>query len=239
MTNQIDSCVVKELEHLLGYDFKNKNFLIEALTHPSLKQYNQNNNIKDYERLEFLGDAILNFIITEILFNNYANYDEGNLAKIRSYLVCRETICGVAAKLKLGNYIIMTHGEEGSGGRTNVNNIENVMEALIAAIYLDSDIGTIGKIIRKLWGSFIDVKDLSNYDPKTTLQEWAQSNSYQVPSYQLINRAGAAHISTFTVVVKIKDYKQTGVGASIKEAEKNAARKLLSDLGVLENRSSK
>lgn len=220
----------EKLENLLGYNFKNKELLIEALSHPSLRQHHDYKANKDYERLEFLGDAVLNLIITEILFKNFRNYNEGNLAKIRSYLVCRETICLVGAKLNLKDYIIMTHGEEIAGGRNNLNNIENATEALIAAIYLDSDINTIHNIIQNLWAEFIKVKDLTDYDPKTALQEWVQSKEHHIPIYQFIKREGVAHLSTFTVSVKIKDYEQIGIGHSIKEAEKNAARELLNRL---------
>ncbi|MFY9589316.1 ribonuclease III [Rickettsia endosymbiont of Halotydeus destructor] len=222
-----------KLEKLLGYNFKDKNLLIEALSHPSLKQHNSSNQYMDYERLEFLGDAILSFLVTEILFTNFADYDEGKLAKIRAYLVCKETLCNVATKLNLSNYIIMTQGEELSGGRDNPNNIEDAMEALVAAIYLDSDINIARKIVQNLWAEFITVKDLTSYDPKTPLQEWAQSKGFHVPIYKVINRSGASHSTTFTVSVTIKDHSQTGTGHSIKEAEKDAARELLRTIGLL------
>ena len=216
-----------ELERLLSYSFKNKGLLIEALSHPSLRQHHAYKDNKDYERLEFLGDAVLNLVITEILFRNFANYNEGNLAKMRSYLVCKETVCMVGVKLALKDYIIMTHGEEVAGGRDNTNNIENTMEALIAAIYLDSNIETTRNIIKKLWAEFMKVQNLMDYDPKTALQEWTQASDHRLPIYRMIKREGAAHSSTFTVLVKVKDYAQTGTGHSIKEAEKNAARSLL------------
>ncbi|ADE29625.1 Ribonuclease III [Rickettsia prowazekii str. Rp22] len=217
----------EKLETLLGYSFKNKELLIEALSHPSLRQYHEYKYDKDYERLEFLGDAVLNLLITEILFKNFENYKEGNLAKIRSYLVCKETICIVGTKLALKDYIIMTHGEEVAGGRDNPNNIENATEALIAAIYLDSNIEITHNIIEKLWAEFMKVQNFTDYDPKTALQEWAQANSHHLPIYRLIKREGAAHSSIFTVLVKVKDYEQTCTGYSIKEAEKKAARSLL------------
>lgn len=222
-----------DLEKLLGYNFKNKELLVEALSHPSLRQHHEYKDDKDYERLEFLGDAVLNLVITEILFSSFKDYNEGNLAKIRSYLVCKETICMVGAKLTLKDYIIMTYGEEVAGGRDNPNNIENTTEALIAAIYLDSDIETTHNIIGKLWAEFINVKDLTDYDPKTALQEWAQAREHHLPIYQLIKREGVAHSSIFTVLVKVKDYEQTGAGHSIKEAEKDAARSLLHRLKLL------
>ena len=131
------------LENALNYKFKNLALLKEALSHPSLKQHD--NTIVDYERLELLGDSILGFLITEMIFNNFLFYEEGSIAKIKAYVVSRETIVKVAETLCLSEYILMTIGEEKSGGKTNQNNIENVMEALLAAIYLDSDIHQVKK----------------------------------------------------------------------------------------------
>src|SRR5262249_6874334 len=140
------------LEQLINYHFKDKSLLIEALSHPSLKQHGHSVALqRNYERLELLGDAVLGFVITEILFKNFAEFNEGKLARIRSNLVCKDMLCHVAAKLKLADYIIMTEGEEISGGRSNPNNIENAMEALIAAIYLDSDIHMVRQVIQNLW----------------------------------------------------------------------------------------
>ena len=133
----------------------------------------------------------------------------------------------VGAKLALKDDIIMTHGEEVAGGRDNPNNIENATEALIAAIYLDSNIETTRNIIQRLWAESIKVQNLTDYDPKTALQEWSQASDYDLPIYRVIKREGAAHSSNFTVLVKVKDYEQIGTGHSIKEAEKNAARSLL------------
>jgi len=221
----------KKLEQDLGYCFVNKDLLLEALSHPSLKQHISKNMLqKSYERLELLGDTIINFVITEILFNNFRLYDEGKLAKIRAYLVCKELLCKVATKINLPNYIIMTQGEEMLGGRKNPNNIENAMEALIAAIYLDSNIDKVKRIIHTLWNQFISPDNLENYDPKSTLQELAQKNGADKPVYELTNRNGSAHSSIFTVVVKVKNYQETGTGLSIKEAEKDAARKLMNIL---------
>ncbi len=218
----------EKLERRLGYNFHNKNLLIEALSHPSLRQHNANQ--QNYERLEFLGDAIINFVVTEMLFNNFVNHDEGKLAKIRAYLVCKELLCKVASIINLPDYIIMTHGEELLGGRENLNNIENTMEALIAAIYLDSNINQVKEIIYNLWHDFMYTINLTDYDPKSTLQELAQKNGDSKPIYQLVSKNGPAHLSTFTVSVTLNNQKQLGTGRSIKEAEKDAARHLLTIL---------
>ncbi|WP_341749626.1 ribonuclease III [Candidatus Tisiphia endosymbiont of Sialis lutaria] len=225
---------LEKLEQDIGYNFNNKDFLLEALSHPSLKQHTVKHGVqKNYERLELLGDTIINFVITEILFKNFSTYDEGKLAKIRAYLVCKELLCKVAAKINLSDYIIMTYGEELLGGRQNPNNIENTMEALIAAIYLDSNIDAVKKIVNDLWYEFIDIIDLADYDPKSTLQELAQKKGTKKPVYQVIKREGSPHSSIFTVLVQMDEYQQTGTGHSVKEAEKVAARKLMNYLNNL------
>ncbi|MDN3030137.1 MULTISPECIES: ribonuclease III [Rickettsieae] len=233
-TKELTLSAPEKLEQDIGYSFNDKNFLLEALSHPSLKQNTLKHGIqKNYERLELLGDTIINFAITEILFKNFSTYNEGKLAKIRAYLVCKELLCKVAAKINLSDYIIMTYGEELLGGRQNPNNIENTMEALIAAIYLDSNIDTVKKIIYDLWYEFIDIIDLADYDPKSTLQELAQKKGSEKPVYQVIKREGSPHAAIFTVLVQMDEYQQTGTGHSVKEAEKVAARKLMNYLNNL------
>jgi dsRNA-specific ribonuclease len=165
--------------------------------------------------------------VTEMLFNIYNKSDEGIIAKIKSYLVSKETICQVATKINLANFIIMTKGEEDSWGRTNSNNVENAMEALIAAIYLDSNIENVKIIVTKLWSEFLHNFDLNQIDPKTSLQEWSQGNKYGMPHYEIVNKKGLVHMPHFTVCVSTGPYKETGHGNSIKSAEKDAAKKLL------------
>lgn len=219
---------MEKLEQAIGYNFSNKDLLIEALSHPSLRQHvRKNAPSRDYERLELLGDAIIGFIITEIIFKNYTNYDEGKLAKAKAYLVCKDMLCKVAERINLSEYIIMTHGEEFSGGRVNPNNIENTMEALIAAIYLDSNIDKVRLVIKNLWSDFLFNIDLSHSDPKTALQELAQSIDNHQPIYEVVQKEGLAHSPTFTVLVKVQHYQQEGQGRSVKSAEKDAAMKLL------------
>lgn len=217
---------IARLEQLINYQFKNPDLVREALSHPSLKQH-ESEWKKNYERFEILGDAILGFLVTEMLFNSYSKSDEGIIAKIKSYLVSKETICHVAEKIDLADFIIMTKGEEESGGRTNPNNIENAMEALIAAVYLDGGIESIRTIITNLWSEFLYKFDLNQMDPKTALQEWSQSHKYGMPHYKTISREGLVHMPHFTVCVSAGPYEETGYGSSIKSAEKDAAKKLL------------
>lgn len=217
---------ITRLEQLINYQFKNPELIFEALSHPSLKQH-ESDWRKNYERLEILGDAILGFLVTELVFNIYNKADEGGIAKIKSYLVSKETICCVAKKINLANFIIMTKGEEESGGRVNPNNIENAMEALIAAVYFDGGMENIKAIVTELWSEFLYDFDLHQIDPKTSLQEWSQSYKYGMPYYETISKSGLAHMPEFTVRVSAGTYKEIGSGNSIKSAEKEAAKKLL------------
>ncbi len=219
------------LEKELNYKFKNIDLLEEALSHPSLKQH-PDSGIKNYERLEFLGDAVLGLIITKILFEKFTDYNEGNLAKMKAYLVSSHIVSKIAQTIKLNEHIIITKGEELSGGRTNLNNLENALEAIIAAIYLDSDIHSSYKVVAALWNKYLYNIDLSIVDPKTSLQEWSQSMKYSTPEYNVIERAGSAHSPIFTVKIIIGPHTQIGKGKSIKAAEKNAARKLLSRISL-------
>jgi ribonuclease-3 len=224
---------INKLEESIGYHFIDHNLLTEALSHPSLKQHaTKNDSVKNYERLELLGDSILSFVITEILFKNFSLYSEGKLAKIRSHLVCKERLCDIANSLNLAEYIIMTYGEELGGGRTNPNNIENAMEALIGAIYLDSDINVVKKIIHNLWAEFLLAPDLAISDPKTTLQELTQAKFGCKPIYEVINKEGLAHSTLFTVKVTVNNHYEIGRAYSVKKAEKEAAEKFLTKFSV-------
>lgn len=222
--------IILLLEDKLDYCFSDKELIIEALSHPSLN-HSKNKIIYNYERLEFLGDSILNFIITEYIFNKLKNHNEGSLAKIRSSLVCKDTIFKIAKNLELNNYIIMSDGEEKSGGRVNPNNLENSMEAIIAAIYLDSNITQITKIILKLWAEYLNSDNKTIIDPKSSLQEWSQGKSMSAPSYEVIEKTGKSHNPMFKVKLDIDGkYSEYGEGKSIKAAEKEAALKLLNKI---------
>ena len=216
---------IRDLEKAINYQFSDISLVKEALSHPSLKQID--NSIHDYERFELLGDSILGFLITEMIFNKFTDYEEGIIAKIKAYVVSRDTLVNIAESIKLADYIIMTKGEENSGGRLNRNNIENTMEALLAAIYLDSDIACTRQVVTTLWADHIENIDFSSADPKTYLQEWLQSKNHTIPVYEVIDRTGPVHLPLFTVRVITNDQSEIGTGKSIKDAEKDAAKKLL------------
>ncbi len=219
-----------QLEDKINYKFKDISLLKEALSHPSLKQHDI--NAKDYERLELLGDSLLGFIISEMIFSNFSNYQEGQIAKIKAYAVSKDTIVKIAQTLHLANYIIMTEGEEKSHGRENPNNLENVMEALIAAIYLDAGIIKTKEFVHKLWYEYIHDLDFDTIDPKSALQELTQHLYHNMPLYKVIEKTGLMHSPIFTVQVSAASHTQIAKGKTIKEAEKEAALKLLQVLST-------
>lgn len=210
---------IEILESKLDYKFKDRNLLIEALTHPSVNFGKINYNT--YERLEFLGDSILNFIITQELFSTCPLDSEGTLSKKRMKYICKETLGFIAKEMKLGEHLIISAGEEKSGGRSNINNLENTLEAIIAAIYLDSNIDIVRDIVKKLW-KILETTD--RIDPKTYIQEWVHSVSNTLPHYEVIETKGPSHNPEFKISLKIQGYEEVyGVGSSKKSAEKAAA----------------
>lgn len=209
------------------YKFKNTSILQTALTHPSIVK-NKNHKIS-YERMEFLGDSILNFIITDLVYRKFNNYSEGKLSVIVSNLVSSKTIVQVSKKLKLDRKIILDIGEEKSGGRNNDNNLENVLESIIAAIYLDSNFNTVKIIVSHWWSEFFkDVNQLVQKSYKSQLQELLQKRYKILPRYRTEIKEGRAHEPMFTISVSFKDdYICSAKGKTKKEAEQNAAKKMI------------
>lgn len=214
------------LQSNLKYKFRDIHLLVEALTHPSL---NHNQLIRNYERLEFLGDSVLNLVISEVLFHKFTYYREGQLAKIKSFLVCDESIHLVSQKINIPQCIIMSKSEEKSGGRANKNNIEDSMEAVIGAIYLDSDIYTAQDIVLNLWKDLIDnYREYLTADSKSALQEWSQSQNLGIPIYKLVLKQGDDHNPWFRIAVIVGNLPQEyGEGKTLKMAQKHAAKKML------------
>ena len=217
----------------IPYKFHNKELLRIALTHPS---FNKANNLKesDYERMEFFGDSILSMVITEILYKNHTTATDSKLSIMHSNLVNSQSLARVAASISLGNHLIMDEGEELSGGRENTKNLENAMEALIAAVYLDSNYETVAIFIKKLWTPLLLDKSIAEKDKKSLLQEWAQRQNGSLPIYKVLKREGLAHSPTFTVSVSVSKLSAIGIGKTKKEAEQLAAATLLEDISDLE-----
>ena len=211
---------------LKGYRFKNIDLLKKSLTHPSAVKSRL--KIISYERMEFLGDSILNLVIADIIYHKFTDNSEGKLSVILANLVNSKTIVTVARKLNLGREIILDHGEEQCGGRDNPNNLENVLEAMIAAIYLDSNFATIKGIISEWWAEFfIDADKLLKKDYKSQLQELIHKKYKMLPKYKTESQSGEAHEPVFTISVSLQNkYQFQAQGRTKKEAEQCAAKKM-------------
>lgn len=210
----------------IDYKFKDEQLLKRALTHPSCSN---RKNIDHYEKLEFLGDSILGFVIAEIVYNTFPNASEGELSLMHSRLIGTEILSQIALNLSIDKAMVIDIGEEKSGGRTNKNNLENILEAVIAAIYLDSDITQVKKFIMSNWHSYLSNQEyLLEKNPKSILQEWAQQKGLPIPQYQIIDKVGSAHSPLFTISLNLEGFTLiTAEGASKKEATLIAAKKML------------
>ncbi|MCF7792100.1 MAG: ribonuclease III [Victivallales bacterium] len=212
------------LEENLNYYFKNRFYLKEALTHRS---YAAENNINyDNQRLEFLGDAVVQIIVTDFIYNKYKEKQEGELTSIRSALVNKESLATLARTLKLQNFILLGRGETDAGGSRRVSVLCDVFESIIGAMYLDAGMEVCRKLLLSLIDkSFDDINTVtSNLNPKGYLQEITQKQFQEKPKYNIKDKKGPEHKSTYIVEVMLKDeVLAEGKGTNIKVAEKNAA----------------
>ena len=219
------------------YKFVNNDLLKLALTHSSNKDHSYNN-----QRLEFLGDAILNFVIAEHLYQSQPNIPEGGLTRIRSYLVKEDTLAAVAKKLLVQKYIILGLGEQKTGGVNKNSILADTLEAIIGAVYLDSDFVTVKNLILTWYTECDDyqkltqisdqntIEDVISKDPKTILQETLQAKGLNLPIYKIITVTGKPHNQVFQIeclIVNGIKQKIYGVGTSRKKAEQDAASKVL------------
>lgn len=213
------------LEKTLEYTFKKKELLNQAITHSSC--FNEKKDIRqsDNEKLEYLGDAILNSIITILLYKKYKNKDEGFLSNARSCLVKREALTEVAKTINLQKHMSYGNGDQNVPEESKV--LSNMMESLIGAIYLDGGMRKVTKVIKQLFTPFFTDEKLTEKNPKNLLQEYSQKQWGILPKYKFSRKTK----SGFTVLAYIgKDQKAKGIGKNKKEAEQNAARELLSQL---------
>ena len=218
------------LEARIKYKFRNSLLLAEALTHPSLGHETQRHHF-DNQRLEFLGDAVIQLIFTEYLFDTFPSLAEGYLTQIRARIVSREGLRLLADKLEIGKYLMMGRGEESSGGRDRASTLSDGYEALIGAIYLDSDYVTARRIVLTEARDFIEELEIDPPDnnPKGRLQEILQAISPQSPTYPIIDASGPEHQKRFVAKI-LWDGRELGEGEgrSKKDAEIAAARDALS-----------
>jgi len=216
---------LEQIYKSINYIFSDENLLKEALTHPSLA-FEKIDALPDNQRLEFLGDAVLQLVLTNDLFMRFPQFSEGLLTKLRSRLVSTKALEEYAIFINLGNHILLGKGEEKSGGRSRTGILADAFEALIGAIYLDSDFDTAKDFILFCCNDKMSrvVSDPIEKNPKGELQEILQSRSQEAPNYRVISQSGPDHDRSFTTEVFWKNLVLgEGSGKSKKEAESNAA----------------
>lgn len=217
------------LEEVIGYKFRNSLLLAEALTHPSLAYETQKPHF-DNQRLEFLGDAVIQLLLTEKLYGMFPGFSEGRLTKLRARLVSREALHAFANEMQLGAYLMMGKGEESSGGRGRPSTLADAFESVLGAVYLDGGLeaarGTIDRICSAAIAKIAESPEEKN--PKGQLQEVLQAISSEGPSYCVLAEDGPDHSKVFTVVARWKGMVLgQGCGQSKKHAEAKAARDAL------------
>ena len=213
-----------ELERALGYTFRDKSLLENALRHSSYANENRKDALGSNERLEFLGDSILGFVAAEDLYRAYPDHPEGDLTRMRAELVCEGALAAVAKKLNLGAYLLLGHGEESGGGRTRASTNADAVESVIAATYLDGGLEKARALIRRL--VLCDLKQQApvNSDYKTMLQEVVQREKNQTLEYRMVDATGPDHDKVFREIVLLNGEKiGEGTGRSKKRAEQAAA----------------
>ncbi|MGE4520469.1 MAG: ribonuclease III [Desulfobacteraceae bacterium] len=215
----------KKLEKTIRYKFKNKKNCFNALCHSSYAN-ESSEPVKDNERLEFLGDSVVNLVVGDMLMKHFADMDEGNLSRIRANLVNEVMLSKLARKISLGEYLRLGKGEEGSGGREKSSILANAFEALVAAIYRDGGFEKAYKMVEFMFSPVIDSagKPENYLDPKSRLQELAQMKYKEPPVYKVVSESGPDHDKVFKVEMSIADIKATGKGRSKKAAEQEAAK---------------
>ena len=223
--------MLTKLEQGLGYTFRNKTLLENALTHSSYANENRERHLPDNERLEFLGDSILGFVVAEYLYRNFPDKPEGELTRIRADLVCERNLAEAAATIELGSYLLLGHGEEQGGGRKRDSIVSDAMESVIAASFMDGGFAAAKEIIDRLILSNIPKGRPRNFDYKTAFQELVQRKSGSTLNYRMVGSDGPDHAKVFEAAALLNGEEfSTGTGHSKKEAEQSAARAALEKL---------
>lgn len=227
---------LSQLEEEIGYFFRDRSLLRRALTHRSFANEQPDPRPQHNEALEFLGDAVLEFIVSSWLLELFPNLSEGTLSKMRAYMVSAVNLQKQAVKLQLGNYLLLNRGEEKTGGRNKSALQVDAYEALIAAIYLDRDVEAAKEFVRREFAAAledIDPQNLTNTDYKTALQEKLQSLGLPTPQYAIVESLGPDHNRIFQIELRVNGHcLATGEGTTIKSAHQAAARSALDSLGA-------
>lgn len=215
---------IKRLSTKLGYTFNNEELLLQALTHRSAKGVHN-------ERLEFLGDSILGFVIAEVLYHKFPDHDEGDLTRMRSSLVRGVTLAEIGRGFNLGEHLILGPGELKSGGHRRDSILEDAVEAIIGAVYLDSDNDTAKALVLSWFTDRLEIIKPGNEqkDPKTRLQEYLQARKIALPLYDVVHTSGQSHNQQFTVRCTTQVIKTEVItkGTSRRKAEQAAAQQVL------------
>lgn len=226
----------KDLETRLGYKFKSEALLARALTHSSLRGAKKVQ--EDNERLEFLGDRVLGLAIAELLEKGHPKAAEGELARHLNRLVRGETCAKVGRDLGLGEFLMLSDSEADNGGRLKATILADAVEAVLGAIFLEAGFDKARDVVLRLWQGQDTASDRPAIDPKSALQEWAQSRGLDLPHYVEVERTGPDHAPHFTAEVRIKGRQPArGEGPSKRVAEQAAATALLAREGVLDKRT--
>jgi ribonuclease III len=232
------SARLETLEEVLGHRFENRELLERSLTHRS-RAYERNSEeaATDNEQLEFLGDAILGFLVSEALVLRHPAFPEGRLSKLKAYLVSASHLHEVALRLQLGHHLLLGRGEEMSGGREKKALLANALEALIAALYLDAGLEPVRSfVVQHIVGeSHLPEEGAQLTDYKSALQEMAQALKLPQPHYSIVEERGPEHAKTFLVEVRVgRDWVSQAEGLSKKSAGQKAAQQILRQLTDLE-----
>ncbi|MBD2781336.1 ribonuclease III [Xenorhabdus sp. 42] len=223
----MNAIITNRLQHKLGYTFTQYDLLLQALTHRSASS-------KHNERLEFLGDSILSFVIANALYHRFPRVDEGDMSRMRATLVRGNTLAELAREFELGECLRLGPGELKSGGHRRESILADSIEALIGAIFLDSDIQTIERIILSWYETRLNEISPGDKqkDPKTRLQEYLQGRHLPLPTYLVVQVRGEAHDQEFTIHCQVSGFEQPvrGVGSSRRKAEQAAAEQALKQL---------
>jgi len=221
---------LKDLERCIGYRFRNKVLLNQALTHKSFANEKHKLGLEDNERLEFLGDSVLGLVMSRLLYEDFPDQDEGVLTRYKSQLVSGATLGRIAKHLNMGDFLLLGKGEEASGGRRHVSNILCAVEALIGAIYLDGDLKAADRFIKKVFYAEIQLvrEGKGSKDYKSALQQIALKKFKATPSYKIISEIGPDHKKHFIVEALIQG-KRCGIGSgpNKKTAEQSSAKEAL------------
>ena len=229
---------VKGFEARLGYQFTDRTLLKRALTHASVRTASKRGGDHDNERLEFLGDRVLGLSIAELLTETFKDATEGDLARIFNHMVRGETCADVARAIGLGEQMILSDSEAGSGGREKITILADACEAVLAAVFLEGGFDAARRVVRLHWSKRLDTLPVEPADAKSALQEWAQGQGFDLPKYKELSREGPDHAPHFTTEVRVGGRKAptarvaNGTGASKRAAEQSAATALLIKEGV-------